>query len=94
MVKLVFAVFDKKSELHNMPFYKTTRGEALRDFQDLVQDERTVLYRHPEDFKLVELGTYEDKTGKFENKEPVTLAHAEEFKALRETPIGLVKGGA
>lgn len=89
----VFAVYDKKSELHNLPFFMQTTGEALRAFMDLVRDEKTVLYRHPEDFKLVRLGTFDNKGGVFKMAEPVTVAHADEFRQLPAgvTPIGLVK---
>lgn len=89
----VFAVFDKKSELHNLPFFMQTTGEALRAFMDLVRDEKTVLFRHPEDFKLVRLGTFDNKGGSFKMSEAVTVAHADEFGQLSQgvTPIGIQK---
>lgn len=92
----VFAVYDKKSELHNLPFFMQTTGEALRAFMDLARDEKTVLFRHPEDFKLVRLGTYDNKLGKFSNEGTLTLAHADEFRQLPAsvTPIGLSQGEA
>lgn len=93
----VFAVFDKKAELHNLPFFMQTTGEALRAFMDLVRDEKTVLYRHPEDFKLVRLGTFDNKAGFFKmTADPVTVAHADEFRqlGLGVTPIGLREGAS
>lgn len=93
MMLTIFAVFDKKSELHNMPFFMGTAGEALRAFQDLVRDPATVVARHPEDFKLVRLGLYDNKAGQFLNEAPVTLAHADEFSKLGNvTPIGVKEG--
>lgn len=85
----VFAVFDKKSELYNLPFFMQTTGEALRAFMDLARDEKTVLYRHPEDFRLSRLGTFDNKAGVFKMSEPVTVAHADEFKQMGQViPVG------
>lgn len=82
MKMMVFSVFDKKSELYQLPFYMGTTGEALRAFQDLARDERTVVYRHPSDFKLCHVGFYENLSGRHENLEvPTTVAHADEFDA-------------
>lgn len=94
MLMQVFAVFDKKAELHNMPFFMQTTGEALRAFMDLVRDDKTVLFRHPEDFKLVRLGTFDNKGGVFKMDEPQTVAHADEFRQLPAsvTPIGVMQG--
>lgn len=96
MEMCIFAVFDRKSETFNVPFFMRTMGEALRAFQDLVQDERTVMYRHPEDFSLVQLGKWDPKKGLFDcGADATTLAHADEFKAVRGAPVGLaaVSGG-
>lgn len=91
MEMFVFAVFDRKSETFNVPFFMRTMGEALRAFQDLVQDERTIMYRHPEDFSLVQLGKWNPKKGLFDcAADAVTLAHADEFKGSKSTPIGVV----
>lgn len=89
----MFAVFDKKSETYNLPFFMRTMGEAMRAFQDLVGDEKTVLYRHPEDFKLVKLGTFDLKTGEVE-RSVVTLAHADEFRVGASKVIGVIPPAA
>lgn len=62
----IFSIRDQKSEVFNTPWYKTTHGEAERDFRSAVNDEKTFLYKHPEDFDLYFLGTYDDNTGKFQ----------------------------
>lgn len=59
----VFALFDVKSDSYGTPFFTGTVGQALRSFQDLVKDTNTVPGRHPEDFKLCELGVFDDQTG-------------------------------
>lgn len=80
---IMFAVFDKKSETYNLPFFMGHLSEALRAFSDLCQDAQTVLYRHPEDFKLVMLGKFDQKTGRLDQGEELqTLAHADEFRKV------------
>lgn len=66
MVRKMFSVRDQKSELFNVPFFKSTHGEAERDFRTLCQDEKSVVARYPEDFDLYYLGEYDDNSGKFQ----------------------------
>lgn len=63
----VFSIRDAKSEVFHTPFYKTTHGEAERDFRTAVNDKKTQLHQYPEDFDLWYLGEYDDNTGKFES---------------------------
>lgn len=95
MEMFVFAVFDRKSETFNTPFFMRTLGEALRAFQDLCEDDRTIMHRHPEDFSLVQLGKWDPRKGLFETSAgATTLAHADEFKraapTLAAVPTGVV----
>lgn len=75
----VFAVFDKKAERFLQPFFMVSAGEAMRAFQDLCTDQKTVMFRHPEDFKLVRLCEFDEKSGTFVGSELVTLSHASDF---------------
>lgn len=61
---LLFAVRDSKAEFYAPPFVKMSRGEAERDFQTLVRDEKSKIHMYPEDYDLFELGTYDENTGK------------------------------
>lgn len=39
-------------------------GEAIRNLQDAVNDPRNeTLYKHPDDFHLYQVGTFDDQTG-------------------------------
>lgn len=60
-----FSIRDAKAEIFNTPFFKTTHGEAERDFKAAVNDDKTTLHKFPEDFDLWHVGEYDTNTGTF-----------------------------
>lgn len=77
MIKKIYSIRDAKSEVYNLPFYKTTHGEAERDFQTMANDEKTTINAYPEDFDLFYLGEYDDNLGGFKPlKTPQHVAKA------------------
>lgn len=60
-----FSVHDSAAEIFNVPFYARTPGEAERQFQTLVNDEKSTPFSRPEHFDLFLIGKYDDNTGKF-----------------------------
>ncbi|AZL82793.1 nonstructural protein [Apis mellifera associated microvirus 27] len=60
----MYSICDTKAEIFHPPFFKKTHGEAERDFQSIVNEPKSTLHNHPEDFDLYYLGTYDDTTGK------------------------------
>lgn len=80
MIRKVFAVWDAKVETFGAPMLLTTNGEAIRTFIDVIKDPQTMISKHPEDYSLFELGSYDTITGKFENVQaPIPLGGAREF---------------
>ncbi len=65
----MFSIRDAKAEIFNPPFFKTTAGEAERDFHQAVNDPSTMLNKYPTDYDLYYLGEYDDMSGKFSNLE-------------------------
>lgn len=63
----IYSIRDAKGEVFNPPFYKKTHGEAERDFMTLVNDEKSTVWKYPDDFDLYYLGTYDDVTGRLES---------------------------
>lgn len=59
----IFAVYDKKSVAYASPFYYPQKGQALRAFDDEVNNPQSPLNKHPEDFALFHIGTWNDTTG-------------------------------
>lgn len=76
----MFCVFDSKSEAFTLPFFKTTKGEAVRDFGDAVNDPKSPWFRHPEDFTLFHVGEFDDQSATVASlKTPVSLGLASEY---------------
>lgn len=60
----VYSIRDAKAEYFATPFFQATHGLAERQFTDLVNNEKSQVYKYPQDFDLYHLGTYDDSTGK------------------------------
>lgn len=66
MILQIFSVYDSKVEAYIAPFYGLTIGSALRDFEVQCNDAASNFNRHPEDYTIFHLGSFEMSTGKFE----------------------------
>lgn len=59
----VYSLRDTKTQIYDVPTYFRTHGEAERWLNDLVHNnERNLISKHPEDFDLFHLGTYDMDT--------------------------------
>lgn len=65
MTKNAYAIRDSKAEIFYPPFYQHTHGAAERDMKTLVNDKSSTIAKHPEDFDLWLLGSFDDNTGVF-----------------------------
>lgn len=63
MVIKVFAIHDSKSECFRFPFFMQNAGVAIRMFTESVNDGKSEISRHPGDFTLFEIGTFDDDKG-------------------------------
>nr|QJB18987.1 MAG: nonstructural protein [Microvirus sp.] len=59
----VYSIRDAKGEIFHTPFYSKTHGEAERNFNQLVNDNKSTVSQFPDDYDLYYLGTYNDQTG-------------------------------
>ena len=66
MLLQVFTVFDSKAESYLPPFYMPALGAALRSFSDTCNDPSHAFNKHPSDYCLFHLGTFDDSTATFE----------------------------
>lgn len=90
MAKLkMFAVWDNAVGAYMQPYAVETRGLALRSFMDAAGGSGdSPIQKHPEDFSLFELGTYDQETGRFENlTAPLNLGSASSLVS-RHNAIG------
>lgn len=72
----VYAVRDLKISAYNHPFYSQTHGSAIRAFADHCKDPQSMPHKHPEDFVLYYIGSFDDTDAKLTSCEPVELAKA------------------
>lgn len=59
-MKRVYAIRDVKAEAYGPLMAFGHDAVAVRSFDDLLRSEGTMPAKHPEDFELVELGTFYD----------------------------------
>jgi len=86
MITKIFTVYDSKAEAYLQPFFMPNRGQAIRAFQDTVNDPKTQFHKHPSDFSLFEIGTYDDLSGAITMHDAkVNLGTAVEF--LKTSPL-------
>lgn len=63
MLLQCFSIYDSKGLVFHAPFYQTSPPAAVRLFSDLINDPSTSLYKHPLDYTLWHVGSYDDQTG-------------------------------
>jgi len=59
----MFAVYDLKAKAFLQPFFSVTEGTAIRAFAVAVNDPGTMLAKHPGDYVLFEVGSFDDDSG-------------------------------
>jgi hypothetical protein len=75
-----YVIYDVKAKMYNKPFYLQNDDVALRAFTDLANDPNTDVSKHPADFILFSVGTYEDTTAEIDATIPEVMARAHELK--------------
>lgn len=85
MITQLFTVYDSKAEAYAQPFHQQSKGAAIRAFTDTVADPTHAFHRHPEDYVLFHLGSYDDQNAAFDLfASPVPLIRANEVKEISE----------
>lgn len=76
MIVKLFAVKDNASGVYDGPVPAQTEGIAMRNFTDMCNNPDTAIAKHPEDFSLWCVGTWNDATGEIISGQPECLARA------------------
>lgn len=63
MTQGIFAVLDTKIGYFGTPFFAQNSAYAVRMFRDAALDPSTLFAKHPEDFFLYRLGTFDGESG-------------------------------
>lgn len=76
----VFGVYDSGISTWMPPLYFRNKGEALRWWQELCNNAESKIAKHPSDYTLFEVGSWNDDSNEFSLlKAPVKLGLALEF---------------
>lgn len=59
----IYSVHDRESETFIKPFGMETDRDAKEGFKVVVNDEKTNYHKYPDDFSLVKLGSFDQRTG-------------------------------
>ena len=62
----VYSIFDSCACVYGTPFVMDNDNTAIRSFTDYCHIPDTSLFKHPEDYSLVRLGSFNKKTGALE----------------------------
>jgi hypothetical protein len=74
----LYCIYDRKGELMNPPFTQQNNAMAIRQFQIMVNQPSTpersnIIHDYHEDFVLMYLGEFDDKTCAFSPQSPALL---------------------
>ena len=79
--KLLFAIYDKTTELYEAPFVDINRGTALRRIQDLMRSHPASPYsKFPADFQLTVIGTWNENVGDIISDKPIIFQELEDLQ--------------
>lgn len=77
----VYCIHDKKAKTFETPFCLPNNAYAIRSFQDAVNNEKSPYHKYSQDFELVQLGEYNQDTGKLTPlPSPAILIQATDLK--------------
>nr|UXQ87975.1 MAG: nonstructural protein [Microvirus sp.] len=84
MLLAMYSIYDEKSLTWTTPFFLNNNGTAIRQFTDAVNDSQTQFNKHPTDYSLYHLGTFNDNEASIASDKPAFLVKGIEL--LNETP--------
>lgn len=74
-----YAILDTAAGAYNTPFFMQNDGMALRAFTDTGNSEDSLVGKHPDQFYLYRIGSYDDSSGELIPETPYSLGCAINF---------------
>lgn len=74
MVLRMFAIYDVTTGFYLPPLFCHNAGHALRVFSDVFKNPESVYFKHPECFRVDQIGDFNDQDGSLNGIKPVYLA--------------------
>lgn len=85
MNKNIYSIYDSKTGVFNTPFFAMNNATAIRTFSDAANDTQTNINRHPEDFSLFHIGTYDEESGEVSPANHTNLGLATDYQHEQNT---------
>lgn len=82
MKQNVYSIYDMAAAIYMRPFFVQSDGQATRLFGDLAMDAEGEIGKHPEDYVLYKIGSFNDHSGLIEPNNVEKMATALELIAL------------
>lgn len=73
MLLKAVSVYDSKAQVYFTPFFVNAVGAAIRSFGDEANKSDGPIGKHPGDYQLYEIGSYDDTTGTLKACVPMRL---------------------
>lgn len=70
----IFAIRDQAIDELDRPFFAPAIGLAVRMFGDEINNAQSPMHRHPGDYTLHHLGTFDTSSGEFVTMAPVQIS--------------------
>lgn len=81
-----YTIYDVASGAYMRPFFSQADGQAIRGFKDIATDADHEVGKHPEDYTLYRVGSWNDNTGKLEGEDLEKLATGLEMVSQDRNP--------
>lgn len=75
----IYSIKDDQVDAYAQPFFMPTHGAALRAFADHVNEKDTPANKHPRDFSLWHIGTWDEASGTITSAKPSKIGTALEY---------------
>lgn len=79
MKGFLYSVFDSKGGFHLSPFPAANDAVAARQFGEFCTNPETPMNKHPEDYSLKAIGSFDDESGAVGPIDHRSIAHASTY---------------
>lgn len=81
MIYKVVAIYDVAIESYGQPVFVNAIGAAVRSFGDEIKrvDQNNAMNKHPQDYQLFLIGSYDDQSGELFSVKPERIASGSDY---------------
>lgn len=85
MIKGIYSLYDKKSKLYGNTFTSVNDGTAIREMQQAVTSEGSVIQKYPSDYALYKVSEWDDESGMVQNADRQQVIELDQLIAKENT---------